>query len=370
MGNYLNLKEINQEQSLDICKFNIKTGGNVFLFGRRGVGKTHIALKAAEDQNITCTYINLSVMDKADMLGYPDMQAKNEYVTYKYPYYMPLLKDGQKPNNILLFDEVDKAAPEITAPLLEILQFRTINGKPLNITSCILTGNLSNEGAYSNNISTALLDRGSKYILKFSFDNWLDWAKKNKVHDLILGFLSSNIEFTCGKEEDVTYASPSPRGWTLASEALIKARSMSIVDIDTITSIISGYVGDEAGVKFKIWYENYRKYEPFVASLIEVGEMTFNFESLLPTEKLVFVITACYFTKIKVSQGRLKQSEKFKYLQNLCKFIVAYNIDMETQILALSNSFNFQMITEYKLYECGIFFDLFKKISEKINRGK
>src|SRR5690606_28038254 len=139
--------------------------------------------------------------------------------------------------------EVDKAPPEVTAPLLEILQFKKINGKPINVAGCILTGNLFNEGAHSNLINTALLDRGAKYILSFNFEKWIDWAKAHAVHDLILGFLRSNPEFACGKIEDSTYASPSPRGWTYASNALIRAKELKIVDIDTVTQIISGFVG-------------------------------------------------------------------------------------------------------------------------------
>ena len=129
--------------------------------------------------------------------------------------------------------------PEVTAPLLEILLFKKINGKPINAAACILTGNLPNEGAFSNELSSALLDRGAKYILTFNFERWIDWAKANSVHDLILGFLRSDPEFACGKLEDSVYASPSPRSWTWASQALIKSKELKILDIESVTQIIS-----------------------------------------------------------------------------------------------------------------------------------
>ena len=62
MNNHLNLPEINQEQTLNLSKFFIKSNQNLFLFGRRGVGKTHIAFQAARETNCKISYINLSVI--------------------------------------------------------------------------------------------------------------------------------------------------------------------------------------------------------------------------------------------------------------------------------------------------------------------
>lgn len=368
MTNALNLQEINQEEALNLCKFTILTKGNIFLLGRRGVGKTQIAFQAAKENKLKINYINLSLLDRSDLFGYPNIHEQGDLITFKAPVFMPPLKDNQKPDTIILFDEVDKAPSEVTSPLLEILQFRTVNGRPINAISCILTGNLSNEGAYSNHISTALLDRGSKYILNFNFDNWIEWAKLNQVHDLILGFLKSNPNYACGKDNDISYASPSPRGWVLASNALVKARNAKIVDIETITNIISGYVGAEAGIKFKIWYEHYRKFESFIYTLIETGEMSLNFNDLAPTEKLVFTISACHIVKNKLVQAKSKTEDKSKYLENLCHFMFTYKVDREVKTLAMTNSFNFNFITSHKLYECKPFFDLFNELSSSLEK--
>lgn len=366
MGNSLNLQEIDQEQALNLSKFFIRSQQNLFLFGRRGVGKTHIALQAAKECDFKVNYINLSVIERPDLAGYPDMNSPGDLITFKSPAFLPRLLNSIKPDSIILFDEVDKAPPEVTAPLLEILQFRCINGTPINVAGCILTGNLISEGAYSNQISTALLDRGAKYILSFNFEKWVDWAKANNVHDLILGFLRSNPEFACGKVEDSCYASPSPRGWTLASEALIKARDLKIIDIETVTQIVSGFVGGEAGLRFKIWYEYYRRFEPYVYSLIESGKMTLDFNALAPTEKIVFVVSACYFAKQKVFSESNKSKNRFVYLENLCRFFVNQQVDHEVQVMGLYNSFDFDMIAKNKLYSCKEFFDLFTKISDNV----
>jgi len=370
MANSVNLQEIDQEQALSLTKFFIRSQQNIFLFGRRGVGKTHIAMQAAQECNIKINYINLSVIERPDLAGYPDINSPGSVITFKSPSFLPQLKSAT-PDSIILFDEVDKAPPEVTAPLLEILQFKKVNGTSINAMSCVLTGNLMNEGAYSNSINSALLDRGAKYILSFNFEKWIDWAKAHNVHDLILGFLRSNPEFACGEIEDTYYASPSPRGWTFASDALLKARELKIVDIDTVTQIISGFVGGEAGLRFKIWYEHYRKFEPFVHSLIDSGNLTIDYLSLSPTEKVVFVVTACYYAKQKLFSETSKSKNRFIPLENLCKFLTTNNVDYEVQVMGLYNSFDFDMIAKHKLYACKEFFDLFTKISENVTiKGK
>jgi hypothetical protein len=368
MSNSLNLQEIDQEQALNLAKFFIQSRHNVFLFGRRGVGKTDIAIQAAKECGYKINYINLSVIERPDLAGYPDMSAPGDIINFKSPYFLPKLLDGYKADSVIIFDEVDKAQPEVTAPLLEILLFKKINGMPINAASCILTGNLANEGAYSNEISSALLDRGAKFILQFNFEKWVDWAKAHNVHDLILGFLRSDPEFACGKLEDSVYATPSPRGWTWASDALVRAKELKVVDIDSVTQIISGYVGNEAGLRFRIWYEHYRKFEPHVHSLIDRGEMSLNFEDLVPTERVVFVVSACYYAKQKVLKDKSKH--KFAYLENLCNFFEQCKVDSEVQVMGLHNSFDFDMIRAYKLYTYKPFFDLFTKLTENVTFKK
>ena len=366
MGDYTNLQKIPQEDASSLAKFFIKAEKNLLLFGRRGIGKTQIFLQAIKECKYKINYINLSVMERCDLGVFPNMQSVGDVITFKSPHYLPKLEQGTKPNIVLLFDEVDKCSPDITAPLLEILQFRKINGVPLNIVSCMLTSNLFNENSHSNLISSALLDRVAKYTLDFNFEQWVDWCKLNNVHDLILGFLRNNPELACGPIEDIGYASPSPRAWTLASEALIKARDLKIVDIETITNIISGYVGNEAGLKFKIWYEYYRKFEPHVHSLIETGITSIIFDELIPTEKIVFVISACHYAKQKLFAENIKSNNRLICLEYLCNFLFQYKVDHEVQVIGFYNAFSFEDITKYKLYECKVFFDHFNKLNDGI----
>jgi hypothetical protein len=98
--------------------------------------------------------------------------------------------------------------------------------------------------------------------------------------------------------------------------------------------------------------------------------MTLDFYSLAPTEKVVFVVSACYYAKQRVFGESSKSKNRFVYLENLCKFFTNYQVDSEVQVMGLYNSFDFDMIAKNKLYTCKEFFDLFTKISENVTIKK
>src|SRR5271163_1934980 len=100
--NALNLREIDQEQALNLTKFFLQSQQNIFLFGRRGVGKTDIAIQAAKECGFKINYINLSVIERNDLAGYPDMNQPGDIINFKSPYYLPKLAPGDKPDSIIL----------------------------------------------------------------------------------------------------------------------------------------------------------------------------------------------------------------------------------------------------------------------------
>lgn len=369
MTNSVNLLEIDQEQALNLSRFFIRANQNIFLFGRRGVGKTHIVMQAAKDCGFKINYINLSVVERPDLAGYPNLRDDSDVITYKSPYFLPTLLENAKPDSIIVFDEVDKAPHEVTAPLLEILQFKKINNKLINAAACVLTGNLINEGAYSNVVSSALLDRGAKYILKFNFDKWMDWAKANGINELILGFLIRDPSMACGEIDTIHSASPSPRSWALASDALNQARKFNMTDIDSIIGIISGFVGDEAGMKFGQWFKYYKKFEPIILSLLEFGEYPIAFDQLDASEIYIFCVSACYLAKRKIIECKNK-AKQIQYAEYIIKFFNRYDIAEEVQLMTLRTAFPFEFITKYKLYESKIFLERSKHLQDELEIKK
>ena len=371
MNNPLNLSEVNQEQAFSLCKFFIETNQNLFLFGQRGTGKTKILMQSAKACHVKINYINLSVLERPDLAGYPNLFATGDIVTFKSPYYLPTLEDGYEPDSVILFDEVDKASPDIIAPLLEILQFKTINGRRINAKACLLTGNLLSEGAYSHELNTALLDRGGKYLLRFDFQSWYKWAKENNIHDFIMSFLYSNPASACSTKDLNQYAIASPRGWEYISNSIFYAEKLKVDSSDMIFNIVSGYVGKEIGLTFKSWYENYRILDPIIKDLLFKDKEPEDYSKWEKTKQLVFILNLFYSAKIEtIKRVKANNKKPFLLLEVMCSFLKRKNVEPEILNLAIGYAFDLQTIAMYNLYECEPFTDMAGELTDKLTSIK
>jgi MoxR-like ATPase len=171
-----NVFEIDQSTYKNVLKFNIRSGGNLVVLGMAGTGKTEMAQDSITEEGFEYVYLNLSVLEAPDLIGLPIITADKQ-VDYANPRFLPRMDITPKPM-VLLVDEIDKAKPELQNPLLELFQFHSINGTKLNIQAIIATGNLPEEGAFSQPISHALTNRCKVFKLTHSFESWRDWAQK------------------------------------------------------------------------------------------------------------------------------------------------------------------------------------------------
>lgn len=264
-----NVPEITMKEYLQMLAFTIRNQRNLLILGAAGSGKTEAAQATAEKMGLNVVYLNLSVLEAPDLVGLPMLSSEGR-VNYALPSFFPL---ESKDKIVLLIDEVDKAKPELQNPMLELLQFKSINGRKLNIEACVLTGNLPDEGAHSGLISTALTNRCFTYKLETDFESWQAWAVDKGINSLVVAFLGRHpdlLRANSRSEDPTEYCKPSPRAWTLAAMDLDAANDESI---EIMTNIVAGRVGHSSAVKFKVWLEHYRVIEPKIKALIEKGTM-------------------------------------------------------------------------------------------------
>jgi hypothetical protein len=365
MTNALNLKELNQEQCLNLLRFTAKTGSNIFLFGQKGTGKTAMSLQTAAECGLSVIYLNLSSLERGDLLGIPNAFDSADVITYKSPYFLPKLKKGEKATKLLLLDEIDKCASELTHPLLEILQFRTLNAQALNIVACVATGNLPTEQVFANTISSALLDRASKYVLSFDFKQWLAWARSQGLHELVLGFLCRNPNMACGSVDSIAYADPSPRGWTQVSNAIQQAEKLNFADLDTLVNLVAGYVGAQAALQFEIWLKHYKRFDAAIHSMLEGRGSVIKYGDLDQTSKFVYCLTACHLAREKCLSGKGKP--KFRYLESLCQFFDQERVEPDLQLISLRNSFPMDtVVLKHNLIACQPFFEKVSAVNDRV----
>lgn len=308
-----NLQVIDTEQYAEVLDGTIQSGTSLAVFGRRGSGKTEIAKQViasseigekGEGKRAREVYINLSTAERTDMGGYPDMfglmrsaktdaEKVEQFISFVLPmFYEPMINRDQPV--VALFDEVDKADSSIHAPMLEILQFKSINHRPLpNLRSSIMTGNLISEG--SQRPSLPLLDRIEKYHLQTNIGGFSKWAaKSNKIHPSVFAFLNDKPSFLFGSNDGAgeLYAEESPRGWENTSKVLWFGEKAGWSK-DLMYLKVAGFVGKRAALEYQIYFEHYRELMPLIDAIFRGEDCVARYKDLDPSMQIYCAMIVC-----------------------------------------------------------------------------
>jgi hypothetical protein len=293
-----NLESLNSAQFEKHLSASIAAGSNLAIIGRRGSGKTAISQQQIKIADHHEAYMNLSVYERADF-GYPKLfgqdhkEGKEQFVSYMLPHIFEPMLYGEKPV-VLLLDEVDKADKSLWAPLLEITQAKSINGRKLPLLkSVIMTGNLIAEGGEKP--SAPLLDRTEAYSLEPSARYWLAWAAiSGEIHPAVSQFITDQGDNALFGPIDggENYKDASPRGWHLASKILFFGEAHNW-EFHLLTEKICGIVGKKAGLDFRIYLSSYKVLLPIVDMIFNQGDYQTDWKKLSPTEKLYATTIVC-----------------------------------------------------------------------------
>ena len=347
-----NVVEITQDTYNDALRFNVRTGGNLMIFGQAGIGKTEMAQQAAEAEGFGVYYLNLSVLEAPDLLGLP-IVTDDQSVDYARPKFLPVEGKVDRPV-VLLVDEIDKSKPELQNPLLELFQSHTLNGTKLAIQAIIATGNLPDEGAHSQPVSHALTNRCKVYKLTHSFEPWRQWAQEASLNPLVIGFLSKNQEYLSRPPVDgdpTAYCRPSPRAWSAAARDLDRTTNRDSVDFQTM--LVAGRVGSEAAVKFRVWLDHYRHVEPIIDKLVQDGtkpnmdQMTIDKQIVCAIGSVGAVASECRRTDFKTKQSH--QTAVHKVATNVFEWLKT--VPTEFQVAAVKSSLSMDLIRQFSLQQ-------------------
>lgn len=343
-----NIASITQDIYMSALRHNIRTGGNLLCFGQAGVGKTEMAIQAAEAEKFAVYYLNLSVLEAPDLIGLPFID-DDKCVDYAPPKMLPVEGKVQE-KVVLLVDELDKGKPEMQNPLLELFQSHTLNGRKMLIQSIVATGNLPDEGAHSQPVSHALTNRCKVFRLEHSFEPWREWAQSANVNALVVGFLSKNNEYLSQApiEGDPTaYARCSPRSWTLAAKDLDTTSNQDSIDFQTL--LVAGRVGQAAAVKFRVWLDHYRHVEPLIDKLVAdgthpQGEMTIDKQLVCAIGAVAAVAQEC---RKDGSDKAKREAQIHKTAKNVFSYL--QRLPSEFQVAAVKSTLSMELITKWQL---------------------
>lgn len=358
-----NLEKLSTEELEQHLSATIEADSNVAIFGRRGSGKTEISKQAIAKAGCHELYINLSVYERTDLAGFPNVMNhnKSKYVEFLMPQLFEHLVEGDKPV-VALLDEVDKADPSVWAPLLEFTQFHTMNGRKLkNLKSVIMTGNLLAEGG--NRPCMPLLDRAEKYLVEADAKSWLDYAgRSGKIHPAITAYITDHPKDLFGAvDPEDRYADPSPRGWSGASALLFAGEKVGW-STDVLNKKVCGRVGKDAGLKYSNYYEHYQVLLPMIDEVYKGKDVAAKFDKLEPTKRLVGSMIAC--ARLANILDSHKADKLPKEVDYVGKFL--QKINYENALVAIRSQIQLSRIIKHALDESPEWGGIINKITKKV----
>jgi hypothetical protein len=364
------VQEIDQQQLKQLSRFYIRTGKNFITLGPAGIGKTEMAFQASTEEQYEYCYLNLSTLEAPDLNGLPHIMEEvidgktMRYSGYVPPRMFPQAGFGLK-KKVLIVDELDKAKEELQNPMLELFQFRSINGHKFDIHAVLATGNLPDENAFSRTLSHALTNRCALFKVTHSYEPWRDWAVQNNVNPLIVAFLAQNTEQLLMKEaegDETAYCSRSPRSWTQAAKDVDDAPDL---DVDFQTMLVAGRVGQTGASSFKVWLEHYRHIEPVIRNLVSKGEMP-NVSAMNLDRLLVCAVGAADAIMRKHRAPAEKGQDKKKGVREVATRVGKFlkSLDSEIAICALKSTLDLKVISDNELVNEKDFMEVYLKIKK------
>lgn len=137
----------------------IKAELNVLLIGPSGVGKTLITREAVESLDLKLKVLNAPTLDPyAHLIGIPVPDPNSKDIDFRRPVDI-------REAEVLFIDEANRASDPTLNALMEITQFRSINGERLPNLKCIIAAMNPPDGDYKvNEIDVAGIDRFDVYF--------------------------------------------------------------------------------------------------------------------------------------------------------------------------------------------------------------
>lgn len=365
-----NLEKLNTKELSEHVAGTIQIEGNIAIFGRRGTGKTEISKQEIKKANAREVYINLSVLERVDLGGYPDIMGRNQavkeaqrkFVDFLLPQFYEPMMEGNQPV-VALLDEVDKADPSLWAPLLEFTQFRSINHRKLpNLSAIIMTGNLISEGG--SRPSLPLLDRAEKYLVEADATSWLEWAgKSGKIHSSVTAYIYDHPKDLFGAvDPEDRYADPSPRGWARASEIIWKGEDKGW-NPSMLNKKVCGCVGKDAGIKYSSYFEHYQQLLPLVEDIYRGQDVSSRYNALEPTKKLVACMIACARLANQLDQS--KDMEIPPSVRHVGKFL--QKVPQENVLVAVRSQIQIDRLVRFNLDEHPDWEQVLNKINKQVD---
>jgi hypothetical protein len=215
------------------------------MWGPPGIGKSDIVKQLGDELGREVIDIRLSLWEPTDIKGIPYYNADNKTMVWAPPAELPTDPDSTA---IVFLDELNSAAPATQAAAFQLVLNRRCGTYVLpKGVSIVAAGNRDGDKGVTYRMPSPLANRFVHIELKTDFNDYLEWATKNKIHEQVVGYLTFAKQHLYEFDpKSSSRAFATPRTWSFVSE-LLQDDDLSE---STLTDLISGSVGEGLAISF------------------------------------------------------------------------------------------------------------------------
>jgi len=368
----------------NILDLHFKTKNAVMLLGPPGIGKSEIVRQFAIEK---AKELNREFVDWFDIVDTPkeeellkEPQKFFLFVDLKLYEYEPQeikgltylddkneraiilpwdwMKYFSHPDSagVIFLDELNLANTDTIKIAFKLIYQRVLaNRRIKGNVLLVAAGNPADYNYLVIDLPLPLRDRMGIYYVYTDFTDWLKWAVKNKIHPLIIKFLTiypNYLYYDKGKENNPEIRISTPRSWHLLSNLIKELEKLDTQEfVKQVKIISSGYLHPEVYVKFTAFIDAYisKGLEKLVEKYLDYPEKLFTEE--FDIEKIIS------FVSLVSSLYVNKRIDDQRYI-NILKRID--NISKEIAILMVFETIDKLQATYSKGEELNKFLDLIR----------
>jgi hypothetical protein len=204
---------ITQSQLFDFL-LNVAPIRPVFIWGAPGTGKSSIVQQFSEQLGLPCVSLLGSQLAPEDIIGVPQ-------IIEGVSVFSPPRMIARKEPYCLFLDELNACSHEVQKSFYSLINERRVGEYYLPEGSIVIgAGNRAHDSAIVKPMSSALLNRLVHVHLRVSHRDWLQWARQNAIHELILNYIELRPDhlFTQPPTHEEPFSTP--RSWHMLSDSL------------------------------------------------------------------------------------------------------------------------------------------------------
>ena len=241
----ISIRQMGPKAAKRAIAFAIKMKRPTFLWGPPGIGKSDLVSQIGSDTNREVIDVRLALWEPTDIKGIPYYSANDNAMVWAPPAELPTDPASKA---ILFLDELNSAPPAVQAAAYQLILKRKVGTYVLpEGVDIVAAGNRDGDKGVTFRMPAPLANRFVHLEMKVEFEDWLDWATLNRIHEEVVGY----VGFAKQDLYDYDPKSPSksfatPRSWSFVSDMVYDEE----IDTETLTNLVSGAVGDGLAVKF------------------------------------------------------------------------------------------------------------------------